>query len=150
MHHAIFVVSLAVVAGLFALVEIQIEGPNGWAASLPTWRIENRWTRRFYSAKPITGYHLYTQLFALAVVHLPFGLGLTPVTWRAEARILSFFILFWVLEDFLWFVFNPAFGIKRFRPQHIWWHAPTWWWIMPRDYWIFAPLAAGLYIISCR
>jgi hypothetical protein len=148
MNHAIFILSLAVIAGLFALVEIQIEGPNGWAASLPTWRIENRWTRRFYSAKPITGYHLYVQLFSLAVVHLPFALGLTPVTWRAEARILAFLILFWILEDFLWFVLNPAFGLKRFRPQHIWWHAPTWWWLMPRDYWIFTPLAMVLYALS--
>jgi hypothetical protein len=150
MNHAIFLLSLAGIAGLFALVEIQIEGPKGWATGLPTWRIENRWTRWFYSGKPLTGYHLYVQLFVLAVVHLPFGLGLTQVTWRAEARIMAFFILFWVVEDFLWFVLNPAFSLKRFRPEHIWWHAQTWWWFMPRDYWISTPLAAVLYILSCR
>jgi hypothetical protein len=150
MHHAIFILSLGLAALLFALVEIQIEGPNGWAASLPTWRIENRWTRLFYSSKPLTGYHLYTQLFTLVVLHLPFGLGLVPPTWRAEARVLSFFVLFWVLEDFLWFVFNPAFGIKRFRREHVWWHAPTWWWVLPRDYWIFTPIGVALYILSHR
>ena len=126
MPHAIFFLSLAVVAGLFALLEIHIEGPDGWAAKLPTWRIENRWTRLFFSAKPLTGYHLYTQLFSLAVVHLPFGLGLTPLTWPAEARVLAFFILFWVLEDFLWFVLNPAFRLRRFRPEHAWWHRAHW------------------------
>jgi hypothetical protein len=150
MPHAIFFISLAVVSWLFALLEIQIEGPNGWAVNLPTWRIENRWTRLFYSGKVLTGYHLYSLLLSLVVVHLPFGLGLTPLTLRAEARVLAFFILFWVLEDFLWFILNPAFGLKRFRPQYVPWHAPTWWWIMPRDYWIFTPIAIFLYILSHR
>jgi hypothetical protein len=145
-----FVLTLVLCATAFALAEVQIEGPNGWAANLPTWRIENRWTRLLYSSKPLTGYHLYTQLFTLSAVHLSFGLGLVSITWNAEARVLSFFILFWVLEDFLWFVLNPAFGLKRFRPKHIWWHAPTWWWIMPRDYWIFTPIAVLLYVFSCR
>jgi hypothetical protein len=119
MPHALFIVTLGIAAVLFALLEIQIEGPHGWAASLPTWRVDNRWTRLFYSSKPLTGYHLYTQLFALALVHLPFALRMAPLTWRMEARVLSFFILFWVLEDFLWFLLNPAFGLKRFRPENI-------------------------------
>jgi len=148
MQHALFIAALAALAAIFALAEIQIEGPNGWATSLPTWRAENRWTRLFFSSKPLTGYHLYTLLFLLVVVHLPFALSLAPITWRAEARIVSFFILFWVLEDFLWFILNPAFGLRRFRPKHVWWHAPTWWWIMPRDYWIFVPAGVALYWLS--
>ncbi len=148
MQHVLFILSLGGLATLFALLEIQIEGPTGWAANLPTWRIENRWTRLFYSSKPLTGYHLYTLLFTAVAVHLAFGLGFAPFSWRAEARVLSFFILFWVLEDFLWFLLNPAFGLKRFRRQFIWWHAPTWWWIMPRDYWIFSPVALLLYRFS--
>ena len=127
MPHAIIFISLATVAGLFALVEVRVEGPNGWAASLPIWRIENRWTRSFYSAKPVMGYQLYPQLFLLAIIHLPFGLGLTPATWRAEVRVLAFFILLGALEDLLRFILSPAFSLKRFRPQYIWWHAPTWW-----------------------
>jgi hypothetical protein len=150
MTHALFFLSLVVAATLFALVEVQMEGPNGWAAGLPTWRIDNRWTRRFCSAKPLTGYHLYMQLYTLAAVHLPFGLGLAQLTWRNEARVLAFFVLFWVLEDFLWFVLNPAFGLKRFRAEHVWWHAPTWWWLMPRDYWIFTPVGILIYALSCR
>jgi len=149
MMHLMFFVTLFIFSALFALAEIQIEGPHGWAASLPTWRVSNRWTHLFYSAKPLTGYHLYTQLFAVVAVHLPFGLSLTPFTWRMEARQLSFLILFWVLEDFLWFLLNPAFGLKRFRREHVWWHAKTWWWIMPRDYWVFIPVGLALYRFSC-
>src|SRR4051812_4427103 len=107
------------------MVEIQIEGGQGWAAHLPTWRIENRWTRLFFRSRPLTGYHFYAHLFVLSMVHAPFGLGLAPFTWRGEARVLAFLILFWIAEDFLWFVLNPSFGLRKFRKQHIWWHAPT-------------------------
>jgi hypothetical protein len=148
MLHLMFFVTLIVLATLFSLAEIQIEGPNGWAANLPTWRVSNRWTRVFYSSKPLTGYHLYTQLFILAAIHLPFALGMVPLTWQMEARQLSFYILFWVLEDFLWFLLNPAFGLKRFRRRDIWWHGKTWWWVMPRDYWIFIPIGFALYRFS--
>jgi len=144
-----FFVFLVLTSGLFALAEVQIEGTNGgWAANLPTWRVKNRWTRLIYGEKPLTGYHFYLLLFMLVVVHLPFGMGFTPFTWQGEARALSFFTLFWVLEDFLWFAFNPAYGVKRFKPEHIWWHAPGWFWIMPRDYWIFTPVGLALYWLS--
>jgi len=84
----------------------------------------------------------------LVILHLPYGLSFIAPSWHNESRIISFFILFWVLEDFLWFVLNPAFGIKRFKAERIWWHASTWWWIMPKDYWIFTPIGVGLYWYS--
>lgn len=131
-------------AWLFALVEIHVEGDDGWAAKLPTWRIQNRWTRLVLGSKPLTGYHLYVQLFVLVMSHAPLFLG-TP-SWRLEARAFAFFILFWIVEDFLWFVLHPAYGLGRFRKEHIWWHAPTWWWIMPRDYWVLLPMGLALYV----
>ena len=67
---------------------------------------------------------------------------------RAEARIFAFLILFWTVEDFLWFVANPAYGLKRFTPKHIPWHRRSWWGIMPRDYWIMPPIAGLLYWLS--
>lgn len=146
--HVSFAASIVFTSLLFALLEIEIEGTEGWARRLPTWRISSRWTRLLFGARAITGYHLYSQLFLVTVLHLPYALGLVEPSWRAELRILSFLLLFWVVEDFLWFVVNPAYGIRRFRPEHIWWHAPNWWWIMPRDYWLFIPLGITLYILS--
>ena len=32
---------IALLSFFFAQVEIQIEGPAGWAGNLPTWRVEN-------------------------------------------------------------------------------------------------------------
>ncbi len=143
-----FSVGLVLSAVLFALVEIHIEGSDGWAKRLPTWRIENRWTRLLYGSRPLTGYHLYVQLFITLMAHLPWFLGLTFWSWRGEARVLAFLILFWVLEDFIWFILNPSFGLRKFTRRDIWWHAPTWWWIMPRDYWIFVPLGLLLLYVS--
>ncbi|MBI2193083.1 MAG: hypothetical protein HYU36_13980 [Planctomycetes bacterium] len=146
--HFLFLAEVVLTAGLFALVEIQIEGPHGWAASLPTWRIEGGWTRWLLGSKPLTGYHFYLLLFIFFLLHFPFAIGLLSPSLRAEARILSFMILFWIAEDFLWFVLNPAFGLKRFRRDRIPWHAPAWWWIMPRDYWLYTPVAFALYAWS--
>jgi len=148
--HLIFLSSLIALAAVFAQLEIEIEGRAGWALDLPTWRIENAWTRRFLGARALTGYHLYVHLFVLLIAHMPYALMLVPPSLTAEMRILGFLILFWVLEDFLWFVLNPAYGLPRFRRQHIWWHADSWWWFMPRDYWIFTPLGVLLYVLSWR
>jgi hypothetical protein len=150
MVHLGFAAALAASATFFALLEIQIEGPHGWARQLPTWRIDNRWTRLVFGSRPMTGYHFYVHLFLLVLLHLPYALGFTAPSWAAEARIAAFWIAFWILEDYLWFVFNPAFGASRFRREHIWWHAPAWWWIMPREYWLGVPIAVALYLLSWR
>jgi hypothetical protein len=146
--HFAFVAFLAAAAAVFALLEIQIEGSSGWASALPTWRMQNRWTRLVMGSRALTGYHLYVHLFVLLLLHLPFALGLAAPTLAAEARILAFLVLFWILEDFLWFVFNPEFGVRRFTREHAWWHAPAWWWIMPREYWVFTPVGVALYLWS--
>ena len=148
LEHALFAIALLAGSLLFALVEIQIEGPHGWASRLPTWRYERPWTRRLLGARAITGYHLYVHLFVLLLAHLPYLLDLVEPSVAAELRVLAFLVLFWILQDFLWFVLNPAYGIGRFHPRYAWWHAPNWWWIMPRDYWLFMPLGLVLYALS--
>jgi hypothetical protein len=142
--HAIFFTMLAVLAFLFAKVEIHVEGADGWAGKLPTWRVQNRITELLYGGRPLTGYHLYVQLFVLVFCHVPYAIGL-PFTWRVEALVASFMILFWILEDFLWFVVNPHFGIARFRAEHIWWHKKAWWLIAPREYFLMGAVAVALY-----
>lgn len=148
MSQLLSVVYLIITAGVFARLEIQIEGPNGWAANLPTWRLDNRWTRLFYGSRPLTGYHLWMQIFVMLMIHVP--LAMQPSLWSrgVELRVVSFYVLFFIIEDFLWFVINPAFGVSRFRREHIWWHAPSWWWIMPRDYWVFGLLGVLGYALS--
>ena len=67
-----------------------------------------------------------------------------------ELRILAFAVLFWVAEDYLWFVLNPAYGWRSFNRVRAWWHAASWWWVMPRDYWLLTPAGIALYLLSWR
>ncbi|WP_425572755.1 hypothetical protein [Paraburkholderia heleia] len=67
--------------------------------------------------------------------------------WRTEARIVACIILFWLTEDFLWFVLNPAYGLARFAPAHVPWHI-HWFWFAPTDCWTMGAAAAVLFFIS--
>ena len=110
---------LLVLGFLFAEVEIQIEGGAGWAANLPTWRIENHpLLNVFWGGKPLTGYHLWVFTFMAAVFHLPLVM-LRTFSLKMECRVLGSVMVFWIVEDFLWFVLNPAFGLARFKPVDI-------------------------------
>ncbi len=131
-----------ILALLFAQAEIQIEGARGWAAGLPTWRMADAPVlRAFFGGREITGYHVFIFSFMAAVFHLPLFLTLRW-SWRLEARVLGGLSLFWLAEDVLWFVLNPAYGLARLTPTHVPWH-PHWLLGLPVDYFVF-PLVATL------
>ena len=148
MEYLLFALFVIAAAFTFARVEIEIEGPHGWAENLPTWRISNRWTKLLYGSRPLTGYHLWMQLFVVLMAQLPFALSAWHLTWGRELQVVGFIMLFFIIEDFLWFVLNPAYGLRRFRRENIWWHAPTWWWIMPRCYWIFTAIGLAAFLLG--
>lgn len=123
----------------FAKLEIAIEGDAGWAANLPTWRIENHWLLDlFWGGREMTGYHAWAFSLVALFFHFPLVFS-GDYTWPAEQRALACIMLFWVSEDFLWFVLNPAFGLRRFAKTHVAWHR-HWWLGAPTEYWIFTPL----------
>lgn len=124
---------IALLGFFFAQVEIQIEGAAGWAANLPTWRIEQHWLLDiFWGGRPMTGYHAWVFSFMALAFHLPAVLG-NRWSGLLELRILGSLALFWIIEDYLWFVCNPAFGIERFFPEFVPWHK-HWLLGMPTDY----------------
>ena len=43
-----------------------------------------------------------------------------------EARVLAAYGIFGITWDFLWFVWNPAYGWARFRKGEIWWLDGAW------------------------
>lgn len=146
--HLLFAAGVVAAAWAFARLEIQVEGAGGWAAELPTWRYTAPWVRTILGAREITGYHVWAFLFVLLLVHFPFVLFPAAFGAGPELRVLSFFVLFWIVEDFLWFVLNPAYGVSGFNPDDAPWHAGAWWWVAPRNYWIFTPIGVGLYWLS--
>ena len=132
------VLFLFVYALLFALVEIEIEGPHGWAERLPTWfRITTPVARvygLFMRGKPLTGYHAVMFVLPLWSFHLGF-FGGVPWRWAAEASTLAAYMVWVVTWDLLWFLLNPVFGWARFRKGAVWWHGRTWIGRFPIDYW---------------
>ena len=148
MQTIVFVIFLFLLSFLFAQVEIAIEGPHGWAKNLPTWKLHPRhWVSRlFFEGRPATGYHVWMILFMLCFPHIIYIFN--PISLSTELKLLSFLALFATAEDFLWFALNPAFGLKKFKKENIWWHADNWFIFAPRLYFIFIPLGVILYIIS--
>jgi hypothetical protein len=123
---------------LFALVEIEIEGPHGWAERLPTWFRVRTPAARFYGlfmrGKPLTGYHAVMFVLPLWSFHIGFFAGVSW-SWAAEAATLAAYLAWAVVWDLLWFLLNPRFGWARFRKGEVWWHGRTWIGRFPIDYW---------------
>lgn len=111
---------LSISAFVFAALEIQIEGKNGWAEKLPTWRVKNPFSR-IIAWPYIDGYHLYLWILLALLFHLPYFFGL-EFSWLSEIVIVESFFIFSFVEDFLWFVLNPHWGIKKFIDAEIPWH----------------------------
>lgn len=143
---ATFLICWVALLGLFfAMTEIQIEGANGWACALPTWRIEKHWLLDiFWGGRPMTGYHAWVFSFMFLVFHLPHAIS-GSFSLQLEARCVGALMIFWIIEDFLWFVLNPSFGLARFTPQFIPWHK-HWLLGMPTDYLIFTVI--GLFLLA--
>ena len=97
-----------------AKFEINVEGKDGWAKNLPTWRKNNQITRLFFGDYDLTGYHFWFFIMSLTFLHFPYFVGLI-FSWSLELKIMAVFFLGVALEDFLWFVLNPSFGIKKFN-----------------------------------
>ena len=131
---AVYLAWVVLMAFFFAQAEIQIEGAAGWAAALPTWRIEKHWLLDiFWGGRAMTGYHawIFSFMALMFLSPLAFNGG-----WNRRDLLLALagLMLFWVAEDFLWFLVNPAFGWSHFDPAHVPWHK-RWWWGAPVDYW---------------
>ena len=119
---------------VLAALEIEIEGKNGWAKKLPTWRKERGVYSYIMEGKPLTGYHLFLFLLVLLLVHTPF-FGLFRCSWtiQKELVVMSLCFLMYVTWDFLWFVLNPHYTVRRFKKENIDFHA-HWLGRIPVDY----------------
>ncbi len=128
----IFVAAL-ILAGL----EVEIEGGFGWAGKLPTWRPDKKlWYSKLFSRlfnnKQLTGYHLHVFALVMMFFHLPFFFGL-PWNWPTEFSVLSFYCIYAVIWDYLWFILNPHINIRNFKKEAAYIHK-NWWGPFPVDY----------------
>jgi len=143
----IYLAAIPLAAFLWAKMEIEIEGSDGWAGNLPTWKVEqHKLLDWFYGGRPLTGYHVWAFAFVFFAFHLPL---FWAETWsiRLEMAAVGSYVLFWVIEDFLWFIFNPQYGLRKFSHKHIWWHK-HWFLGLPSDYWILGTTGSLLLFAS--
>ena len=80
--------------------------------------------------------------------HLVFFIHGRP-SIRLELRVLGSLAFFWILEDFLWFVLNPAYGLLKFNPGNIPWHH-HWLLGVPTDYVVFLTISSIFIWLSFR
>jgi hypothetical protein len=125
-----FIFILSVVT---AMLEVQIEGEYGWAKKLPTWRYGPPWLVHLFNGKELTGYHFWLFTMFLLFFHLP--MLFLPWNWALEFTVLSGLALFTVFWDYLWFVFNPNFGLRKYNRLEVWWFR-NWVGPFPRDYYM--------------
>lgn len=130
---------------LFALLEIQIEGKDGWAEKLPTWKIKNP-LEKIIDMPYFTGYHIYFWIFIFTLLHFPYFLGLS-FNFLNEVKIIETFILILLFEDFLWFILNPNWGIKRFLKEKIPWNRDKIFYL-PRIYWLSFVIVASMEVVK--
>jgi len=58
-------------------------------------------------------------------------------------------LLLTVSWDFLWFLWNPSFGLTRFRADNIWWYSR---WVLgiPIDYYVGLGLSFLVYLAGAH
>ena len=133
-------------------IEIEIEGGVGWAERLPTWYLKRGLTGRIYGIvmgqRPLTGYHVYAFTIPMLILHLPYVMG---VDWSvaAELRTIATYFVLAVIWDYLWFVLNPAYTVRRFRRGNVWWFEVPWIWRFPLDYYLGVGFSIVLVAIDC-
>jgi hypothetical protein len=138
----------AVILSIFlALLEIQIEGENGWAGKLPTWKIKNPFGK-FLNWPYITGYHVFLGLFLFFCLQLPFFIDFA-FNLKNEILIIEVFFIIMLLEDLFWFVFNPRWGVKKFFTEDIWWQTKKFL-FLPKNYWVGIIIFIILELIRTR
>ena len=108
---------------VYAMIEIEVEGPAGWAKNLPT-------------PQKVLGHLSLYHVFMVAMAALVIG-GLLSYrecatqkewTWKRglglAGEYLFLLVVFFLAQDFLWFVLNPSYTIARYRQACIGWHRP--------------------------
>ncbi len=132
------------IAFILAYLEVQIEGPNGWAAALPTWRVRNGVTQKVLGVRFLTGYHVALNILLLLFFHLP--IVMNGFSWVVEAEALMYFCFISFIWDYLWFIINPFYGAAKRRQEAVWWF-DTWWFNYPKDYYFGAIAGLGIRLI---
>ncbi len=135
------IIYLSLLALCHAMWECEIEGSAGWAKNLPTWRLTTPFKKMLHG-KEITGYH--TLMFIIFGLFFHGYFLFNAWTIGSEMICSGMYLIYLILEDFLWFIVNPYYDTKKFFKQKVRWHK-KWFLGVPIDYWTF--ILTGTYLI---
>lgn len=114
------------------------------------------WLQKFYTVyigilggREFTGYHRVVDVMQVFVAHLLvyFVFFRTAPWWILEIRAFACLFLFWSVEDTLWFLVNPFYGLAKYKPEFIPWHK-EWWLFMPKDMLVLFIQGMSLYVLT--
>lgn len=93
--------------------EAYIEGHHGGASK------QVGWVWNIFGLR-LTGYHV--MLFGVTI---PLFLLMPFIAYGYDGKLLVTVVIGYligiVVEDFLWFVVNPVYPLRDFRPEKVWW-----------------------------
>lgn len=122
---------------VLAILEVEIEGAYGWAEKLPTWfrsRGPIGWFWGLVSGgRPATGYHVAMIAMLLLAIHYPFVVG-REWSVATELGVIAAYLAWVIAWDYLWFIVNPYYGLRRFKKGNVWWYPGPWVLRIPADY----------------
>lgn len=97
---------------LLALAEAEIEGKYGGGGK----------NARFFKLGPlkVRRYHFYFQYLAISVFLL-LPILAAGFSWHLFGILASGAFIGGIFQDFLWFVVNPHYGIKKFNSKDAYW-----------------------------
>lgn len=120
------------VALIWAIAEIELEGQYGWSEKSATWyRVaknhpQNLFLKLVMAGKPLTGYHLPIFGLCFLISHL-WLLVLWQWSVIDELLTIALFLTWTPLWDSLWIWLNPHYGLKNCGPKKIWWYSHSRW-----------------------
>ena len=98
-----------------AFWEAYIEGRNPWAKASAGWRLT------FHKNRLITAYHFWLWIFIFSLFSLP--LIISGWDLKLFGVLFSAMSLGLVVEDFMWYVINPFYTIrKHWNPESAYWY----------------------------
>ena len=111
----IFILIQLIMIG-FAYSEAVLEGKEGWAKDRKCWRF------KISKNHDYTSYHLITYyfVFPLAIIILPQVLA--GFSWNLTWLLFGSYLTGTILEDFMWFVFNPERPFSKWNPVDTYWY----------------------------
>lgn len=115
---SMFAILTVILALIFACIEIEIEGPCGWADKLPT-------PSTGPNRKSLTIYHYLIFFLMFFVFCSVFFINPRRFNIANLGFIFAFTLIFFTLEDFYWFCLSPFYGMDGTNlktGKKAWWH----------------------------